>query len=383
LRAAFHFDAAIYESGDELFWCTPFFDTVLTAVPSTRRHVRVHVGDLLISRYSTNEQVLAKRLLTDAPRSWRSLDQDEFVEAASAITIFVLEVNGLTMRDAQAVDGGLRERYGSSYLGALEVDPRADSHWVLYHQSLVPKYRIVGSDLRILQSAEAIVADPQTGLVKDWTATQPFETVRLENIGMEGSIFDPYDNREQARRTADVAELLTTQVGAVAEETLLRLNDLDPRITEILHAAFTAAEQAETGEQLAQVALSCRRFTERLADTLFPPTTATRNGRKLGPEESRNRLWAYVEDHTTGRARDLVLSSLKDVGGRIDALGGLANKGLHADLSPAELQRLLVALVTLAYDILTLAPPPLVADMERYREPLLSFLTDASSEPDD
>jgi hypothetical protein len=382
LRAAFHFDAAIYECADELIWRRPFFEAVLDAVPAVRRHVRVHAGDLLFRAYGTDPGALALRLLTEAPRSWCSLDRDGFVRAASEVTIYVLEINGLTLRDAQAVVGGLRARYGARYLGGLEVDARADSHWVLYHQTLVPKYRIVGNELRILQSSDGLLADPQTAIRDEWAATRLFDAVDLEDIGMEGSIFDPYDTREQARRTADVAELLTTQVGAVAEETLLRLNDLDPRIVEILHAAFTGAERAETAEQLAQVALSCRRFTERLADALFPPTTTTRNGRRLGPRESRNRLWAYVEDQVGGRAQELVLASLKDVGGRIDALGGVANRGLHADLSAAELQRLLIALVALTYDILTLAPPPLVADKERYREPLLKFLADMSAEDD-
>lgn len=382
MRAAFHFNAAIYARDSELSWCTPFFETVLAKVPSTRRHVRLHAGDLLIGMYETSRPELAQRVLTDAPRGWRSLDQHEFIDAASSIDIFVLEANGLTLRAAQAIDDGLRDRYAGHYLGALEVDLRADSHWVLYHQSLIAKYRIVGDTLRLLQSSDGLLADPQTGLADAWAKTRLFESVSIEDIGMEGSIFDPYDTREQARRTADVSELLTTQVGAVAEETLLRLHDLDPQIIEILHAAFTAAENAETGEQLAHVALSCRRFTERLADDLYPPTTATPNGRELGPAESRNRLWAYVEDHVGGRAQELVLSSLKDVGNRIDALDGLANKGLHADLSAAELQRLLVALVALTYDILTLAPPPLVADMNRYREPMLSFLLDGLPRPD-
>ena len=385
MRVAFHFNADIYAHAGELTWCRPFFEGVLASVPTTRRHVRIHVGDLVVRLYVRDRQAqseVAQRILLEAPRSWRSLDPQQFTAAPWSMDILVLETIGLTLRDAQAIDDELRSRYGDKYLGALEVDPRAATHWVLYHQSLVAKYRIVGDNLRILQSSDELLADPQTQLAKEWADTHLFQSVSLEDIGMERSIFDPYDTPEQAARTADVAELLTSQVGAVAEETLLRLQELDPRLIEVLHAAFTAAEAAQTGEQLAQAALSCRRFTERLADILFPATTEIRNGRKLGPAESRNRLWAYVEDHIDGRAQEVVLASLADVGSRIDALDSFANKGLHAEISAAEMQRLLVALIVLTYDILTLAPPPLVADMSRYREPMASFVRDAIEELD-
>lgn len=68
MRAAFHFNAAIYARGSELSWCAPFFQTLLAHVPSTRRHVRLHAGDLLIGRYAPSRSELARSVLTESSR---------------------------------------------------------------------------------------------------------------------------------------------------------------------------------------------------------------------------------------------------------------------------------------------------------------------------
>jgi len=66
----------------------------------------------------------------------------------------------------------------------------------------------------------------------------------------------------------------------------------------------------------------------------------------------------------------VVLASLDDVGRRIDKLDALANKGVHGtEISAAELQRLLVGLTSLTFDVLTIAPPqdkPLYESYEKH-----------------
>jgi hypothetical protein len=95
---------------------------------------------------------------------------------------------------------------------------------------------------------------------------------------------------------------------------------------------------------------------EQLAEYLYPQKTPV-GGHQLGPAEYRNRLWAYVEQHASGRDKDVVLSKLTDIGHRIDRLDELAHKGVHSDLQAVEVQRLLIGLMGLSYDLLTLAPP--------------------------
>jgi hypothetical protein len=132
----------------------------------------------------------------------------------------------------------------------------------------------------------------------------------------------------------------------------------------------------ETGEDMAQAALSCRRFLEGLANILYPPRAGTVGNRKVGSAEYRNRLWAYAEERLDGADRDLALTLLDDLGRRIDALDRLSNKGIHDRLSRLSGHRLVVALVTLTYDLLALSTPPLISSWRPYAETIEEIARD-------
>jgi hypothetical protein len=382
MRIAYHFNADSYVGGEpDGRWRV--FEAVLAAVPTQRRHVRLRLGDLVLHLYAAGSDLgrLARALATGSRTAWRTIDPETFVELVQTTSVVVAEVLGLTMRDAQILDEELEGRFRSGYIGALEVDVRVDAHWVLYEQSLPDRYRIVGNDLRLLHTSDLLEADPQTADREYWRESGFFSNVDFEDIGVQSTLLDPFNSREHNLRDAELEGLVGSQFAAVANETLLRIRDLDPRLNEALRAAFTAADRADTAEQLAQAALSCRRFVERLADSLFPARDEEQNGRKLGRAEYRNRLWAYVEEHVEGRNRQLVLSSLQDVGHRIDALDACVQRGVHGDeLAASELQRILVSLVGVTYDILTLAPPPLSQNLEPYSAHLRSTLRDILTE---
>lgn len=379
MRGAYHFDAESYSGhrGPEQGGTRQLFEAIIAAVPAQRRHVRLRLGDLLLHLHVTGDDLVrvARAVATESRTAWRTVETDAFVESALTTNIVVAEVLGLTLRDAQLLDEDLQRRFANAYIGALEVDVRVGAHWVLYEQGLPDRYRLVGSELRMLHTSDQLEADPQTGERDYWRGSRLFSGVHFEDIGVQKTLFDPFDSREHVLRDAELEDMVGSQFAAVVNETLLRTRDLDPRLNEALHAAFAAADRSETAEQLAQAALSCRRFVERLADALFPAQAAERNGRKLGRSEYRNRLWAYVEDHVEGRNRQLILSSLSDVGHRIDALDACVQRGVHGDaLAASELQRILVSLVGLTYDVLTLAPPPLSPRLEPYATHMNSML---------
>jgi hypothetical protein len=363
VRVAYHFNADLHGG----YYGPPIYEllfrAVLSKVPAARRHVRIKTGDLLLHSYGAKTyddvEARARALLQPERPVWSTLDTEVFPVLAHSTNICVLDLTGLTIRDARAVDEELKRIDSKdSYFGALQIDLAVDLHWAMYDQSLVDKFRITGNELRLLHEAEEWEGDRDVAMLEQWRESGLFESVQFEDIGVQGSIFDPYDTREHAQRVAELDELLGAQFGVVANETLLRTGDLDPRLHDVLHAALKTFDRAQTSEELAQAALSSRRFLERLADALFPPQKEPRNGRSLTKREYRNRLWAYVEGTLSESNRDLVLASLDDVGRRIDELVEFANRGLHADaVSAGELQRLLVALVTLAYDLLTLEPP--------------------------
>jgi hypothetical protein len=130
------------------------------------------------------------------------------------------------------------------------------------------------------------------------------------------------------------------------------------------------------------VALSCRRFIESLADTLYPPREEKVKGRNVNSAAYRNRLWAYVEEQieVSEQVRNLVQVGLQDLGSRIDKIDVLANKGLHAEISLLDLDRLLIALVTVTYDLLSLAPPPTELPIEPHLPEILKFLEELNND---
>ncbi|WP_330239251.1 hypothetical protein [Streptomyces sp. NBC_00525] len=142
-----------------------------------------------------------------------------------------------------------------------------------------------------------------------------------------------------------------------------------------LHAALKAFESHETGEELAHVSLSCRRFTEKLADCLYPPREEKVNGRKVGQAEYRNRLWAYIaENVTSDTTRELLIANVEDLGKRIDRLDSLSNKGLHSDVSSSDVNRLLLSLLVVAHDLISLRPPGGDFSYKPYETTIRSFM---------
>ncbi len=381
MRVAFHFDASAHSGNYATGSLRAFFAALIARVPAPRRHVRIRIGDLLLQFHapqpSGDTSALARALVTSSRRAWRTIDEDDFAQLISTTDVFVIDAVGLGLHDAQEVDEALAAG-NAGYLGALEIDLRSDAHWVIYAQALADRYRVVGSELRLLHTSDELKDDPRTATRDEWKACGLFESVVFEDTGMQQSIFDPYHTREQALLDAELSDLVDRQFAAVANEALLRTRDLDARLSHVLHAAFTATEGARTREQLAQAALSCRRFLERLADCLFPATDKPREGHKLGPGQYRNRLRAYAEDHLQGTEQAVMLVTVADVAERIDALDKCAQRGVHGDqLVHAELQRLLVGLVVLAYDLLTLTPPalsPNPAALEPFTEQMISIL---------
>ncbi len=94
------------------------------------------------------------------------------------------------------------------------------------------------------------------------------------------------------------------------------LEDLSPNLFNSLGAAAERLAVAENEEELAQVALSGRRYMEQLADALFPAVDGKRPGRALTSAAYKNRLWAFVEEHNTnGPLR------LREIGTEIDRVG--------------------------------------------------------------
>lgn len=98
----------------------------------------------------------------------------------------------------------------------------------------------------------------------------------------------------------------------------------------------------ESTESRAAALTSCRRLLLSLADSLFPAETERTEepagkARRLGPDQYKNRLLAYLETSAASDgSQEVVASDLKHLAARLDALYAKTSKGVHADVSERE-----------------------------------------------
>lgn len=112
-------------------------------------------------------------------------------------------------------------------------------------------------------------------------------------------------------------------------------------------------------EDWANAIHSCRRILKEVADNLYPPTDKTikvgKKEIKLGEEQYINRLIQYIDNKSDSKTyKNIVGSSLEDIGNKLDALNDAACKGTHNIVTKFEAQRYLIYTYLFLGDILSL-----------------------------
>jgi hypothetical protein len=113
-------------------------------------------------------------------------------------------------------------------------------------------------------------------------------------------------------------------------------------------------------EARAQGLLSCRRVLKSLADALYPAKPdpvlgADGKSRVLTDDKFVARLWQFVWERLGGSASaKLLLATVNDIGGRLDALYKLSCKGAHSTVSLGEAEQTLINTYLLIGDLLRL-----------------------------
>ncbi|MCV7103414.1 hypothetical protein [Mycobacterium palustre] len=127
---------------------------------------------------------------------------------------------------------------------------------------------------------------------------------------------------------------------------------------------FVAAQErlsSGTSEDYAHALTSCRRVIKELADALYPATGEDVEGidgvkRGMTDERYKNRLTEYVRTQVEGtRQRRTVMQIVSDLYTRLNALDGLASKGVHDKITQAEAETCVVWTYMLAGDIVRIA----------------------------
>lgn len=139
-----------------------------------------------------------------------------------------------------------------------------------------------------------------------------------------------------------------------------RLGAFAPHALNQFRAAYERAAAGDP-EARSHALNSCRRILVSLADTLYPATGrevvgADGKSRKMTEDRYVNRLIQYAADHLKPTsARRLTQASVEELGARLDAINDLAAKGVHADVSSAEVDQCIVQTYMLTGDLLRLA----------------------------
>ena len=380
MKIAFHFHGSHPELGFEYgLAALRLVSSALLGQQRAQVTSKVFVGDLLFSdidmsrdgRPRSSGDILEFWLHPHNP-VWTRFLEERLIAARGDVYAICLE--SVDQATAEGLHKCLVD--AASYLGAMEVDDGYFLHWDLYSQSLSPLLRVLGGGANVFWDGFS-EDDKDPGLLEELRSLG-FNPVSWESLNGRFSIFDSsYHDFEHAQRVAEWKRDCGQLLGFIADSVVARLGDAVPDLSDQLWTALRTFDQAETTEQLSQVAVTCRRIIEHVADRLFPPREAGTAEPKLGPKHYRNRLLAFA-DHarSTDTAIDLVCVSTNALEEQITKLLAVAQKGIHAEICRAETRRCLLRTILLLDDLLTLKQGvleirpnldfgPLLAQMER------------------
>ena len=323
----------------------------LGILQGSKRHMKVSVGDVLIYSHAKNwddYDQLTERVYF--PGTWSLLLEDRLRATFRTATVYALTFENMTEEIARVLNAALLAE--ESYLGLLEVDYTYGPHLALFRNSMITLYRIEGTSCRVFFSmGEEDGRDDQ----------QPIEMRKLgyadvawEDRGAHGTIFDDFDTLQHFERVSAFRIAITPFLSGGADEAfelVMVLEDLNPQLFNALGAAVAALERAHNEEDIAQAAISGRRYMERLADVLFPASASSHNGRKVGKEQYRNRIWAFIADNSGSDA-----AKLTALGKEVDRLIEEFNAGLHGDREKERILRALADASSLTAALLALNP---------------------------
>jgi hypothetical protein len=246
--------------------------------------------------------------------------------------------------------------------------------------------RLLGEDNEGLVSAEAVreVETALAGLVELVESARPAEGLHPQDLYDARESYQKIRLKTQAGvhgrrlilgriRTRLVRYLSETEsaleFGQAATGAFERVRDVvDGLLLQIAPEALakfkSANERAREGDPEAgsQALVSCRRILVSLADSLYPASDAVVKGgdgveRVMSEDKYRNRLWQYISDNVPhDSARRLAQASLNEIGERLDIINDLASKGVHAEVTAAEVDQCVVQSYLLAGDLLRLRP---------------------------
>ena len=342
-------------------------------VQRSGRHMKLSIGDVIVGlRAGQDADALFHAAFANS--EWMLVDEGRLIEGFP--TIFGMVFENMPLALATELHEALLAHKG--YLGAVSVHLEFGPHLTLYRGRLPPHYRLHGRRLRSFYSMG--VQDGCDEYDLEDMKRLGYCDVDFEDIGASRSIFDDFDTLRHFQRVAAfrnlLARTLTGREDDVYQLTML-LEDVSPKLFNSLGAAAERLLDAENEEEVAQVALSGRRYIEQLADALFPPSKTARGNRSLNKASYKNRLWAFVEDQTPNEP-----SRLHEIGKEIDRVVDELNGGLHADRAKEQVAASISDAAVLTATLFSLNPNAIQNGYLAYTENLLAFMSELVSQSD-
>lgn len=137
-----------------------------------------------------------------------------------------------------------------------------------------------------------------------------------------------------------------------------KLLDLEPHLAEQLMLAFKGVS-SDNKEEWSQALTSCRRFFEKLADSLYPATDKKNNGRSLTQNNYINRLWAFLDESIESESnKEIAKKHIDYLGSYFQSLYKITNKGVHTEITRIEALKTVMHLYLVCVDILDFVKDP-------------------------
>lgn len=365
MNIALLFDAFAYKDAGNYWWAIRDLVFSTGIIQASGRHMRLSIGDVIVGFHRGDDRA---RIYEAAflRSEWKLLHEERLNTSFLRSVIFGMLFENMPRAVAEKLHDALSANTG--YLGAVAVSFDYAPHLALYRNCLPLMYRLNGTSCRAFFTMGETDGKDEYDLQE--MQRLGYVDVGWEDRGAHRTIFDDFDTPRHFERIAAFRKAISPLLRGgedAAYELVMLLEDLNPKLFDALGAAMERLLAAENQEEIAQAALSGRRYMEQLADVLFPATNGERNGKSLGKAAYKNRLWAFVEDNVAG---DVVRRDV--LGKEIDRLVEELNGGLHGDKPSGRILNAFVDAAHLTAELLALNPDlvrkPYYAFQSRIRE---------------
>lgn len=349
VNIALLFDWRAYDDAGNYWWATRTEVFGSGAIQRSGRHMKLSVGDVLASRMKgvSPEQLCVATL---ASSEWQRFeDEPRLIDAFFQHTLFAMVFENMPRNLASTVHDALADSPG--FLGAMSVHFESRAHLSLFRAFVSPTYRLHGTSLRAFYAMGDDDGCDEHDLRE--MRSLGYDETGFEDLGPARTILDDFDTPEHFQRVAAFRKLIAGTGGSDEDDAYafsMLLEDLSPKLFNALGAAANKLGRAETDEDVAQAALSGRRYLEQLADSLFTARPKEAGKRNLSKAAYRNRLWAFIEANTKDPA------ILEDLGRTVDRLAETMNEGLHGSRDRSAIGQALVETATLTVELFGLNP---------------------------